>query len=159
MAKTPLTIAGAEMLRVELHRLKTVDRPTTIAAIAEARAHGDLSENAEYDAAKEKQSFIEGRIAEVESKLGNAQIIDPTLVEADGRCVFGATVELEEAGKGGDTVTYQIVGDDEADIKKGKISISSPIARALIGKYAGDIVDVQTPGGVRQYEILDVRYQ
>ena len=162
MAKTPLTVAGAEMLRAELHRLKTVERPAAIAAIAEARSHGDLSENAEYDAAKEKQSFIEGRIAEVESKLGNAQIIDPTLLETDGRCVFGATVELEENARGkpgGEAVTYQIVGDDEADIKKGKISISSPIARALIGKYAGDTVDVQTPGGIRQYEILDVRYK
>ena len=162
MAKTPLTVTGAEMLRAELHRLKTVERPNTIAAIAEARSHGDLSENAEYEAAKEKQSFVEGRIAEVESKLGNAQIIDPTLLETDGRCVFGAIVELEENGKGkpgGESVTYQIVGDDEADIKKGKISISSPIARALIGKYAGDTVDVQTPGGVRQYELLDVRYQ
>ncbi|MBM3347772.1 MAG: transcription elongation factor GreA [Betaproteobacteria bacterium] len=158
MAKTPLTVAGAEMLRAELHRLKTVERPNTIAAIAEARSHGDLSENAEYDAAKERQGFIEGRIAEVEAKLGNAQIIDPSLLETDGRCVFGATVELEEAG-GGQAVTYQIVGDDEADIKKGKISISSPIARALIGKYAGDAVQVQTPGGIREYEILDVRYK
>ena len=160
MAKTPLTVAGAEMLRAELHRLKTVDRPSTIAAIAEARSHGDLSENAEYDAAKERQSFIEGRIAEVESKLSNAQVIDPTQLEADGRCVFGATVDLEEVrGGSGQPVTYQIVGDDEADIKKGKISISSPIARALIGKNSGDAVQVQTPGGVREYEILDVRYQ
>lgn len=159
MAKTPLTVAGAEMLRAELHRLKTVERPSTIAAIAEARSHGDLSENAEYDAAKERQSFIEGRIAEVESKLGNAQIIDTSLLDTDGRCVFGATVELEEAGGSGQPVTYQIVGDDEADIKKGKISISSPIARALIGKYAGDAVQVQTPGGIREYEILDVRYK
>lgn len=160
MAKTPLTVAGAEKLRAELHRLKTVVRPTAIAAIAEARSHGDLSENAEYDAAKEHQSFVEGRIAEVESKLGNAQIIDPTLLDTDGRCVFGATVDLEHAkDAGSETVTYQIVGDDEADIKKSKISISSPIARALIGKYAGDVVQVQTPGGVREYEILDVRYQ
>ena len=160
MAKTPVTVHGAELLRTELHRLKTVDRPATIAAIAEARSHGDLSENAEYDAAKERQSFIEGRIAEVESKLSNVQIIDPKLLDTDGRCVFGATVELEEVGKsGGEAVTYQIVGDDEADIKKGKISISSPIARALISKYAGDTVDVQTPGGIRQYEILDVRYE
>jgi len=158
MAKIPLTVVGAEKLRAELQRLKTVDRPGIIAAIAEARSHGDLSENAEYDAAKERQGFIEGRIAEVEGKLANAQIIDPKLIDTDGRCVFGATVELEER-KGGDTVTYQIVGDDEADIKEGKISISSPIARALIGKYPGDIAEVQAPGGVREYEILDVRYE
>ena len=157
MAKTPVTVVGVEMLRTELHRLKTVDRPATIAAIAEARSHGDLSENAEYDAAKERQGFIEGRIADVEFKLSNIQIIDPKLLDTDGRCVFGATVKLEESG--GEAVTYQIVGDDEADIKRGKISISSPIARALIGKYAGDVVDVQTPGGIRQYEILDVRYE
>jgi transcription elongation factor GreA len=152
MNKTPLTVAGAEQLRAELHRLKTVDRPNVIAAIAEARSHGDLSENAEYEAAKERQGFIEGRIMEVESKLAHAQIID-----ADGRCVFGATVELEDVDSG-QTVTYQIVGDDEADIKVNKISISSPIARALIGKYAGDIAEVQAPGGVRELEILDVRY-
>lgn len=158
MAKTPLTVAGVELLRVELHRLKTVDRPQAIAAIAEARTHGDLSENAEYDAAKERQSFLEGRIAEVEAKLANAQIIDPKQLDADGRCVFGATVELQDL-EGKEAVTYQIVGEDEADIKKAKISISSPIARALIGKYAGDPVDVMTPGGVRQYEILDVRYE
>ncbi len=157
MAKTPVTVVGVEMLRTELHRLKTVDRPATIAAIAEARSHGDLSENAEYDAAKERQGFIEGRIADVEFKLSNIQIIDPKLLDTDGRCVFGATVKMEESG--GEAVTYQIVGDDEADIKRGKISISSPIARALIGKYAGDVVDVQTPGGIRQYEILDVRYE
>ena len=157
MAKTPLTIVGAEKLRAELHELKTVRRPAIIAAIAEARAHGDLSENAEYAAAKERQSFIEGRIAEVESKLSNAQIIDPALIEADGRCVFGATVELEDVDGGG-VVTYQIVGDDEADIKQGKISISSPIARALISKSAGDIAEVKAPGGVREYEILDVKY-
>ncbi len=157
MNKTPLTVAGAEKLRAELHRLKTIDRPNVIAAIAEARSHGDLSENAEYDAAKERQGFIEGRIAEVESKLSHAQIIDPKLLDADGRCVFGATVELEDMDSG-QVVTYQIVGDDEADIKDGKISISSPIARALIGKYAGDIAEVQAPGGVRELEILDVRY-
>lgn len=156
MAKTPMTTRGAELLRVELHRLKTVDRPNVIAAIAEARAHGDLSENAEYDAARNQQGFIEGRISELEAKLGNAQVVDPKLLDADGRCVFGATVDLEEKGKG--TVTYQIVGDDEADIKQGRISINSPIARALIGKENGDIVDAQTPGGVKQYEILDVRY-
>ena len=157
MNKTPLTVAGAEKLRTELHRLKTVERPNVIAAIAEARSHGDLSENAEYEAAKDRQGFIEGRIMEVESKLANAQIIDPTLLDADGRCVFGATVELEDL-ESGQVVTYQIVGDDEADIKESKISISSPIARALIGKYAGDIAEVQAPGGVREYEILDVRY-
>ena len=151
-------MAGAEMLRRELHRLKTVERPHAITAIAEARTHGDLSENAEYDAAKEHQGFIEGRIKELQSKLAHAQIIDPKQIEADGRCVFGATVELAEL-ENGDTVTYQIVGEDEADIKKGKIYISSPIARALIGKCAGDSVDVETPGGVRQYEILDVRYE
>lgn len=157
MNKTPLTVAGAEKLRLELHRLKTVDRPNVIAAIAEARSHGDLSENAEYDAAKERQGFIEGRIAEVEGKLANAQIIDPKLLDADGRCVFGATVQLEDLDSG-QMVTYQIVGEDEADIKELKISVSSPIARALIGKYAGDIAEVQAPGGVREYEIIDVRY-
>jgi len=158
MQKTPLTVAGAEKLRAELHRLKTVERPKAITAIADARSHGDLSENAEYDAAKERQGFIEGRIAEVEAKLASAQIIDPKLVDADGRCVFGATVDIEDQD-GGDRVTYQIVGDDEADIKENKISISSPIARALIGKYAGDVAEVQAPGGVRHYEILDVRYE
>ncbi|MDD5298770.1 MAG: transcription elongation factor GreA [Rhodocyclaceae bacterium] len=157
MSKIPLTVVGAEKLRTELHRLKTVDRPMIIAAIAEARSHGDLSENAEYESAKDRQGFIEGRIAEVESKLSNSQIIDPTLLDADGRCVFGATVELEDQDSG-DTVTYQIVGDDEANLKEGKISISSPIARALIGKYAGDIAVVKAPGGDRELEILDVRY-
>ena len=158
MSKFPLTVAGAEKLRAELTRLKAVDRPAVIQAIAEARAQGDLSENAEYDAAKEKQGFIEGRIADLEAKLSNAQIIDPATLDADGRIVFGATVELEDL-EGGETVTYQIVGDDEADIKQGQISVSSPIARALIGKYAGDTVDVQAPGGVRQYEVLDVLYK
>lgn len=158
MNKIPLTVAGAEKLREELHRLKTVDRPNVIAAIAEARSHGDLSENAEYDAAKERQGFIEGRIMEVEGKLSHAQIIDPKLLDADGRCVFASTVELEDLDVG-KVVTYQIVGEDEADIKEGKISVSSPIARALIGKYAGDIAEVQAPGGVREYEILDVRYE
>jgi transcription elongation factor GreA len=157
MGKIPLTVKGAEMLRNELHQLKTVERPKVIAAIQEARSHGDLSENAEYDAAKERQSFIEGRIVEVESKLSNAQIIDPVLLDADGRCVFGATVELEDLGSG-ETVTYQIVGEDEADIKNGKISISSPIARALIGKSAGDVAEVHAPGGVKEFEILDVKY-
>ncbi|MBF1164374.1 transcription elongation factor GreA [Dechloromonas agitata] len=158
MSKIPLTVTGAEKLREELHRLKTVDRPNVVAAIAEARSHGDLSENAEYDAAKERQGFIEGRIAEVEGKLSNAQIIDPKLLDADGRCVFGATVEMEDQDTG-DTVTYQIVGEDEADIKNGKISVNSPVARALIGKYAGDIAQVQAPGGIREYEIIDVRYE
>ena len=158
MSTIPLTTTGAELLRQELHRLKTVERPNAITAIAEARTHGDLSENAEYDAAKNAQSFIEGRIKEIEAKLANAQVIDPKHVDADGRCVFGATVDLEES-KAGESVTYQIVGDDEADLKKGKISISSPIARALIGKCAGDEVEVQTPGGVRKYEVLEVRYE
>ncbi len=157
MSKVPLTIHGAELLRAELHHLKTVERPSVIAAIAEARSHGDLSENAEYDAAKERQSFVEGRIAEVEFKLSNAQIIDPRQLDAEGRCVFGATVDLEDL-ESGEAVTYQIVGDDEADIKQGKISIGSPIARALIGKYAGDVAEVQAPGGVREYEVLDVKY-
>lgn len=159
MIKIPLTVVGAEKLKAELQRLKSVERPTVIAAIAEARSHGDLSENAEYDAAKEKQAFIEGRIAEVESKLSNAQIIDPAdlAVTAEGRIVFAATVDLEEldAGK---QVTYQIVGEDEADLKEGKISVSSPIARALIGKYAGDVAEVMAPGGIREYEVLDVKY-
>ena len=157
MSKVPLTVKGAEKLRGELNELKTVQRPSIITAIAEARSHGDLSENAEYHAAKERQSFIEGRIAELEAKLSNAQIIDPSSLDADGRCVFGATVELEDV-EGGSVVTYQIVGDDEADIKEGKISISSPIARALIGKSAGDVAEVQAPGGLREYEILDVKY-
>lgn len=158
MASFPLTVKGAEKLRAELHKLKTIERPAVIQAIAEARSHGDLSENAEYDAAKEKQGFIEGRIADLEGKLSNAQLIDPTTLDAGGRVVFGATVELEDVNSG-DTVTYQVVGDDEADIKLGQISVSSPIARALIGKYAGDTVDVQAPGGVKQYEILDVLYK
>ena len=157
MNKIPLTVTGAEMLKVELHRLKTVERPNVIAAIAEARSHGDLSENAEYDAAKDRQSFIEGRIAELESKLSNAQIINPALLDADGRCVFGATVEIEDLDSG-EIVTYQIVGDDEADIKLNKISVSSPIARALIGKSEGDVAEVMAPGGVRELEILDVKY-
>jgi len=156
MSKVPMTVAGAERLRRELHKLKTVDRPSVIAAIAEARSHGDLSENADYDAAKERQSFIEGRIAEVESKLANAQVIDPAALDV-AHVVFGATVELADA-ESGENVTYQIVGDDEADIKHGKISINSPIARALIGKGEGDTADVQAPGGVRSYDILSVRY-
>ena len=152
-----MTAEGYRALDEELKRLKTSERPAVIAAISEARAHGDLSENAEYHAAKERQGFIEGRISEVEAKLGNAQIIDPSTLNADGRCVFGATVELEDV-KSGETVTYQIVGDDEADIKQGKISISSPLSRALIGKSAGDVAEVRAPGGVREYEILDVKY-
>jgi transcription elongation factor GreA len=157
MPKTPMTKRGAELLREELHRLKTVERPAVTQAIAEARSHGDLSENAEYDAAREKQGFIEGRISEVESKLANAQIIDPKLLDADGRCVFGATVEVEDGD--GESASWQIVGEDEADIKAGRISVSSPIARALIGKEAGESVEVQTPGGIKRYEILDVRYE
>ncbi|MHB8257873.1 MAG: transcription elongation factor GreA [Acidiferrobacterales bacterium] len=157
MNKVPLTVKGAEKLKTELQRLKTVERPRVIQAIAEARAHGDLSENAEYHAAKEQQSFIEGRIVDIEHKLGNAQIIDPLKVNANGRVVFGATLDLmdEDTQK---EVTYQIVGDDEADIASGMISISSPIARALIGKEPGEVVEVRVPDGVRHYEILDVRY-
>ncbi len=158
MSKIPVTVNGAEKLRAELHKLKTVERPRAIAAIAEARSHGDLSENAEYDAAKERQGFVEGRIKEIESKLANAQIIDPKLLDADGRCVFGATLDLEDQ-ESGLSVSYQIVGEDEADIKAGKISINSPIARALIGKFAGDIAEVQAPGGIREYEIIEVRYE
>jgi transcription elongation factor GreA len=158
VSKFPITVVGAEKMRAELQKLKSVERPAVIQAIAEARAQGDLSENAEYDAAKEKQGFIEGRIADLEGKLSNAQIIDPKTLDVDGRIVFGATVELEDL-ESGDSVTYQIVGDDEADIKLGMISVSSPIARALIGKHAGDSVDVQAPGGVRQYEVLDVQYK
>jgi len=157
MTKTPLTVAGAEKLRAELQELKTVKRPAIINALAEARSHGDLAENAEYAAAKERQSFVEGRIAELETKLANAQIINPALLDADGRCVFGSTVELEDVANR-EVVTYQIVGDDEADIKECKISISSPLARALIGKSAGDVAEVQAPGGLREYEILDVQY-
>ena len=153
----PLTIVGAEMLRAELHKLKSVERPAVIASIAEARAHGDLSENAEYDTARDRQGFIEARISDIEAKLANAQVIEPKLVDADGACVFGSTVDLEDVNSK-EKVTYQIVGEDEADLKVKKISISSPIARALIGKYAGDQVDVQAPGGVKQYEILDVQY-
>jgi transcription elongation factor GreA len=158
MITTPLTVRGAELLKEELNRLKHVERPAVITAIAEARAQGDLSENAEYDAAKERQGFIEGRIAELESKLSHAQIINPTEIEQDGRVVFGTTVELEEIESGNKNV-YQIVGDDEADIKQQKISISSPIARALIGKTVGDVAVVHAPGGARQVEILDVRYE
>ena len=157
MNKTPLTVAGAEKLRTELHRLKTVERPNVIAAIAEARSHGDLSENAEYEAAKDRQGFIEGRIMEVEGKLSAAQIIDPSQLDAGGRVVFGATVELEDEDSG-DTVKYQIVGEDEADLKHGLINVSSPIARALIGKEEGDTAEVQAPGGLRRYEVVTVSY-
>ncbi|MGE5116321.1 MAG: transcription elongation factor GreA [Betaproteobacteria bacterium] len=157
MSTIPLTTRGAEQLRQELHRLKTVERHAVITAIAEARAQGDLSENAEYEAAKDKQGFIEGRIAELEGKLAAAQIIEPSKLDAGGRVVFGSTVDLEDEPSGA-RVTYQIVGDDEADLKQGRISISSPIARALIGKEIGDVAEVQAPGGIRHYEIVAVRY-
>lgn len=157
MNKVPLTKFGAELLKQELHQLKTQARREVILAIAEARSHGDLSENAEYDAAKERQAFIEGRIAELEGKLSSAQIIDPTTLNAEGRVVFAATVDLMDL-ETDEKVTYQIVGEDEADLKKNKISITSPIARALISKFAGDVVEVNAPAGIREYEILDVRY-
>jgi transcription elongation factor GreA len=157
MNTIPLTRRGAELLKSELHRLKTVERHAVIQAISEARAQGDLSENAEYDAAKDKQGFIEGRIKEIESKLAAAQIIDPSALAADGKVVFGATVDLEDDDSGA-KVTYQIVGDDEADLKLGLVSISSPIARALIGKEEGDVAEVQAPGGIKRWEIVDVRY-
>jgi transcription elongation factor GreA len=152
-----MTTEGAARLKAELHRLKTVERPAVIQALADARSHGDLSENADYDAAKERQGFIEGRISEVESKLAHAQVINPADIEADGRVVFGSTVEIEDLGSG-DRSAYQIVGDDEADIKAGKISVNSPIARALIGKIEGDTAEVQAPGGLRSYEVVAVRY-
>ncbi len=158
MNKIPLTVRGAEKLRAELHELKTVARPKVIEAIAEAREHGDLKENAEYHAAREQQGFIEGRIREIEAKLSNAQIIDVKSIDAGGKVVFGATVDLIDEDTGQE-VTYQIVGDDEADIKQGLISVSAPIARALIGKEEGDIVSVQTPGGEKEYEIVAVRYE
>ena len=158
MAKYPMTVHGAARLKAELHRLRTVERPAVIQAIAEARSHGDLSENADYDAAKERQGFVEGRIAEIEHKLAGAQVIDPAEVDGDGRVVFGATVEIEDLDSG-DVRRWQIVGEDEADIKHGKISITSPIARALIGRSEGDTVEVQAPGGVRGYEILAVAYR
>ena len=157
MSKVPMTTEGAARLKAELVRLKTVERPDVIRAIAEARSHGDISENADYDAAKERQSFIEGRIADVEGKLANAQVIDPSALDADGRVVFGATVELAD-NDNDERVVYQIVGDDEADIKHGKISVSSPIARALIGKSEGDTAEVQAPGGIRSFEVVAVRY-
>ncbi len=157
MATIPITVRGAEKLKAELHRLKTVDRPAVINAIAEARAQGDLSENAEYDAAKDRQGFIEGRIQEVEGKLSAAQIIDPSAVQADGKVVFGATVELEDEDSG-EKVTYQIVGEDEADLKLGLINVSSPIARPLIGKEEGDVAEFQAPGGTRRFEVMAVKY-
>lgn len=157
MATIPITKLGAEKLKQELHTLKTVDRPWVINAIAEARAQGDLSENAEYDAAKDRQGFIEGRIQEIESKLSMSQIIDPSTLDAGGRVVFGATVLIEDEATG-DAVTYQIVGEDEADLKLGLINISSPIARALIGKEVGDVANVEAPGGTKSYEILKVTY-
>ena len=158
MATIPITKRGAEKLKEELHRLKTVERPSVITAIAEARAQGDLSENADYDAAKDRQGFIEGRIQEIEGKLSVAQVIDPSGVDGGGKVVFGATVELEDE-KSGDLVKYQIVGEDEADLKQGLINISSPIARALIGKVEGDTAEVQAPGGIRRYEVVAVSYQ
>ncbi len=156
-SRVPLTARGAEKLREELKELKSVARPKVVQAIAEARAHGDLKENAEYHAAREQQAFIEGRIKEIESKLSHAQIIDVTKLNAGGKVVFGATVTLMDE-ESGEEVTYQIVGDDEADIKEGLISVSSPVARALIGKEEGDVVEVRTPGGVREYEIVSVQY-
>jgi transcription elongation factor GreA len=157
MAKIPMTIHGAEQLKAELQRLRTIERPAVIQALADARSHGDLSENADYDAAKERQGFIEGRISDVESKLANAQVIDPGSIDADGRVVFGATVEVEDLDSG-EHRTYQIVGDDEADIKAAKISVNSPIARALIGKSEGDSAEVEAPGGVKSYAIVSVGY-
>ena len=157
MPKIPITTNGAELLRAELHKLKSVERPNVITAIAEARAQGDITENAEYEAARERQGFIEGRIIELEAKLSNAQIIDPKLLDDDDRVVFGSTVELLDTGSN-ETVHYQIVGEDEADLKLSKISYSSPIAKALIGKSAGDVVEVRTPGGAKEFEIVDVRY-
>jgi transcription elongation factor GreA len=152
-----MTRRGADLLRAELQRLKTIERPAISVQIAEARSHGDLSENAEYDAARDKQGHVEARIRDIEAKLANAQVVDPKLVDAGGRCVFGATVDVEE--QGGAQVTWQLVGEDEADIKANRISYSSPIGKALIGKEPGEIVDVQTPGGLKRYEILDVRYE
>jgi transcription elongation factor GreA len=157
MSAIPLTTRGAERLKIELHRLKTVERPAVIGAIAEARAQGDLSENAEYDAARERQAFVEGRIQELEGTLSNAQIIDPASLDVDGKAVFGATVEIEDL-ESGERVTYQIVGDVEADIRSNLISVSSPVARALIGKGEGDVVEVKAPAGIREFEVLNVSY-
>lgn len=158
MKRYPMTLRGAELLRLELKRLKSEDRPRVIKAIAEARSHGDLSENAEYHAAREQQGFIEGRISEIEAKLSTAEVIDVTKLAPGGKVVFGATVEIaeEESGK---SVTYQIVGEDEADIREGRIAVTSPIARALVGKAVGDVADVAAPGGTRSYEIVAVRYE
>jgi transcription elongation factor GreA len=153
----PMTVRGAELLKKELQQLKSVERPTVIQAISDARANGDLSENADYDAAKERQGFVEGRIAEIEGKLANAVIIDPKTVDAEGKVMFGATIDLEDLDNE-QKVTYQIVGEDEADIKKSMISVGSPIARALIGKSEGDVVEVRAPGGVREYEVIEIRY-
>jgi transcription elongation factor GreA len=158
MSAIPLTARGAERLQAELHRLKTIERPEIINAIAEARAQGDLSENAEYDAARERQAFVEGRIRELEGTLSNAQIIDPASLDVDGKAVFGATVEIEDL-ESGERVKYQIVGDVEADIRSNLISVSSPVARALIGKMEGDVVEVKAPAGVREYEVLNISYQ
>ncbi|WP_353194911.1 transcription elongation factor GreA [Pusillimonas noertemannii] len=157
MAAIPLTASGAERLQQELHRLKTVERPEVINAIAEARAQGDLSENAEYEAARERQAFVEGRIQELEGTLSNAQIIDPTALDVDGTAVFGATVEIEDL-ESGERLTYQIVGDAEADIRSNRISVSSPVARALIGKAEGDVVEVKAPAGIREYEVVGISY-
>lgn len=158
MSKVPMTVAGAGKLKAELQRLKSVERPAVIQAIADARSHGDLSENADYDAARERQGFIEGRIAEIEHKLAGAQVIDPASIDADGRVVFGATVEIEDVESGARR-RWQIVGDDEADVKEQKVSVNSPLARALIGKQEGDSVEVQAPGGARTYEIVTVGYR
>lgn len=158
MKRSPMTLRGAERLRTELKKLKSEDRPNVIKAIAEARGHGDLSENAEYHAAREQQGFIEGRIAEIEGRLGNAEIIDVTKLPPSGKVVFGSTVELQDEDSGAKLV-YQLVGEDEADIKKGLISFSSPVARALIGKSEGDVAEVSAPGGIKSYEIIAVRYQ
>jgi transcription elongation factor GreA len=155
--KTPMTLRGAELLRQELTQLKNVERPKVSQQIADARSHGDLSENAEYDAARDKQGLMEARIRDIEAKLANAQVVDPKTLHAEGRVVFGATVDVEE--ESGDAATWQIVGEDEADIRQGRIFVGSPIARALIGKNAGDSVEVQTPGGLKRYEIVDVRYE
>ena len=159
MKRTPMTMRGAEALRAELKKLKSESRPNVIKATAEARGHGDLSENAEYHAAREQQGFIEGRINEIEAKLGSAEIIDPTKLTNNGRVVFGAVVELDDQDDAKHRVVYQIVGEDEADIRAGRISITSPIARALVGKSEGDVVDVTAPGGIRSYEIVAVRFE
>ena len=158
MKRTPMTLRGAEALRNELRKLKTESRPDVIKAIAEARSHGDLSENAEYHAAREQQGFIEGRIKEIETKLSTAEVIDPSTLPKNGKVVFGAVVELEDQDDA-HRVTYQVVGEDEADIRAGRVSVTSPIARAVVGKSEGDVVDVTAPGGVRSYEIVAVRFE